>query len=306
MAAPKSETRVQVEGRELTLTNLEKVLYPAVGFTKGQVVDYYRHVAPAILPHLGLRALTLKRYPNGVEGHMFYEKRCPSYAPEWFQTVEVWSGRNKDVVPYCVVDGLPALLWVANTASLELHTSLARAEDPATPTAVVFDLDPGAPATSVECALVALRLRALFEQLGLESVVKSSGSKGMQLYVPLNTATDYDTTKQFALQIAQALEQQTPDEVTSVMKKDLRGGKVFIDWSQNDFHKTTVCAYSLRAKDEPRVSTPLAWDEVEAHAKGRKPTNVHFTADEVRDRIDEHGDLFAPMAELEQNLPALR
>ena len=305
MAKSSTETLVNVEGHEVKLTNLDKVLYPEVGFTKGQVIDYYRAVAPALLPHLGNRPLTLKRYPNGVNESFFYEKQCPKYRPAWFATVPVWSGRNNKTIDYCVVNGLAALVWVANTASLELHTSLSSAEDIDTPTSVVFDLDPGDKASAVDCAAVALRLRSLFDQMGLEAVVKSSGSKGMQLYVPLNSATDYEATKTFALNVAQALEQQTPKLVTSNMKKELRTGKVFIDWSQNDVHKTTVCVYSLRAKERPTVSAPLTWDEVEAAVDHKDADKLFFTADEVRDRIDRLGDLFAPLAGLHQSLPSL-
>jgi bifunctional non-homologous end joining protein LigD len=299
-------TTVAVEGRELTLSNLDKVLYPKTGFTKGQVIDYYTRIAPVLLPHLAGRPLTLKRYPNGVEGHFFYEKRCPSYRPDWFKTAEVWSGRNKGIVAYCVVDDLPSLIWVANTASLELHPSLSKAPDIETPTAVAFDLDPGAPADMVDCARLGLRLRDLFEQMGLQSFPKTSGSKGLQIYVPLNTPAAYESgTKDFALNIARLFEKQFPDEVVHQMKKDLRPGKVLIDWSQNDQHKTTILVYSLRAKERPTVSTPLTWDEVETVVASRDPEQVVFEADDVLKRVEQHGDLFAPVATLQQELPAL-
>jgi bifunctional non-homologous end joining protein LigD len=299
-------TTVDVEGRELKLSNLDKVLYPKTGFTKGQVINYYQRIAPALLNHLAGRPLTLKRYPNGVEGHFFYEKRCPSYRPEWFRTAEVWSDRNKGIVPYCVVDDLASLVWVANTASLELHPSLSLADDIESPTAVAFDLDPGAPADMVDCARIGLRLRDLLSQMGLEAFPKTSGSKGLQIYVPLNTPAAYEGgTKDFALTIARLFEKQFPDEVVHQMKKDLRPGKVLIDWSQNDQHKTTVSVYSLRAKERPTVSTPITWDEVEAVVASGDPESVVFEADQVLERFEAHGDLFAPVATLQQELPAL-
>lgn len=298
-------TLVEVEGRQLKLSNLDKVLYPAVGFTKGQVIDYYSRVAPALLPHLSGRPLTLKRYPNGVDEKFFYEKRCPSHRPDWMKTLSVWSDRNKGEVPYCLVDELASVVWVANMASLELHTSLSR--DPIErPTAVVFDLDPG-PGTGVtECARVALRLREVLGEMGLEMWVKTSGSKGLQPYVPLNTEVTYEGaggTKEFARSLAQRLEKEQPKAVVSRMAKALRAGKVFIDWSQNDMHKTTVCVYSLRAKERPTVSTPVTWEEVEAAAGGSDP--LVFETQDVLARIGEHGDLFAAVETTEQELPAI-
>jgi bifunctional non-homologous end joining protein LigD len=300
--------RVAVEGRQLDLSNLDKVLYPESGFNKGQVINYYQRVASALLPHLAGRPLTLKRYPNGVEGHFFYEKRCPSHRPEWFRTAEIWSDRNRGIVPYCVVDDLPSLVWVANTASLELHPSLSRSDDMPTPTCVAFDLDPGAPADMVDCARIGVRLRALFEQMGLESFPKASGSKGLQVYVPLNTpGVVYEGgSKSFALAVAQLFEKQFPDEVVSQMRKDLRPGKVFIDWSQNDEYKTTICVYSLRARPQPTVSAPLTWDEVSDVADSGDASLVTFDADDVLARVDKLGDLFGPVATLQQELPALR
>ena len=297
---------VDVEGRQLSLSNLDKVLYPETGFTKGQVIAYYRQVAPALLAHLAGRPLTLKRYPNGVDDKFFYEKRCPSHRPDWVQVAPVWSGHNQDTVSYCVVADLATLVWVANLASLELHTSLSRADAIERPTMMVFDLDPGAPATVVECCRVALRLRELFDQMGLQSVAKTSGSKGLQLYVPLNTPVTYEAgTKDFALAVAQLLEKRFPAEVTSNMKKDLRTGKVFIDWSQNDQHKTTVCVYSLRARPHPTVSTPVTWDEVAATAESGDPGSLVFEADDVMARLERSGDLFGCLNEAEQSLPRL-
>jgi bifunctional non-homologous end joining protein LigD len=301
-----ARVEVDVDGRRLSLSNLDKVLYPAAGFTKGQVIDYYTRVAPVLIPHLRDRPLTLKRYPNGVDGKFFYEKNCPGHRPDWVRTEAVWSRRNKANIDFCVVDELPTLVWAANLADLELHTSLSLAKEIARPTMMAFDLDPGPPATIVECSQVALWLREVFAALGLESFPKTSGSKGMQIYVPLNVeGVTYDHTKPFAKTIAQMLEKQHPKLVVSQMKKELRGGKVFIDWSQNDDHKTTVNVYSLRAKEQPTVSTPLLWDEVEEILERGDPDWPVFVSDEALARVEEHGDLFEPVLELEQELPEL-
>ncbi len=294
---------VTVDGRQLKVSNMDKVLYPATGFTKGQVIDYYTRVAPALLPHLQRRALTLKRYPNGVDKQFFYEKNCPSHRPPWVETVSVWSSRNKADVNYCLANDLPTLVWVANLASLELHTSLAHADDIQRPSMLVFDLDPGAPAAMVECARVGLMVREVLDQLGLACFPKTSGSKGLQLCAPLNSAVTFDDTKPFAHALARMLEAREPALVVSQMAKELRGGKVFIDWSQNDVAKTTVCVYSLRARERPTVSTPLTWEEVEAVADKEDPGLVGFEAEAVLDRIERDGDLFAPVAEMEQSLP---
>jgi bifunctional non-homologous end joining protein LigD len=296
---------VEVEGRRLKLSNLDKVFYPAVGFTKGQVIDYYRRVASVLLPHLRDRPLTLKRYPDGVEGPHFYEKQCPSHRPEWIQTAAVWSRRNGREIQFCLANDLPTLIWLANLADLELHTSLSRAEDVKRPNMMVFDLDPGEPAGILECAQVGVALRDLFKGLGLECCPKTSGSKGLQVYVGLNTSVTYDDTKPFAHAIAMLLEKQLPELVVSSMKKSVRGGKVFVDWSQNDDHKTTVCVYSLRARERPTVSTPVRWEEVESAFADRDPDALVFEADAVLERVEAHGDLFAPVLELEQSLPAL-
>ena len=302
--AARSSVDVTVAGRSLKLSNIEKVLYPAVGFTKGQVIDYYTRIAPVLLPHLRRRALTLKRYPNGVDAHFFYEKNCPSHRPEWVETVAVWSTGNQADVNYCLANDLPTLVWVANLASLELHTSLARSDDILRPTMLVFDLDPGPPAAMVECARVGLLVREVLDDLGLVCFPKTSGSKGLQLYAPLNTPVSYDETKPFAHALARLLESRHPHLVVSQMAKDLRKGKVFIDWSQNDPVKTTVCVYSLRARERPTVSTPLTWDEVERVAAKEAPELVVFEADAVHQRVERDGDLFAPVAELQQPLPA--
>ncbi len=293
---------VEVDRRRLKLSNLDKVFYPAVGFTKGQVIDYYRRVAPALLPHLRDRPLTLKRYPDGVEGQFFYEKQCPSYRPDWIQTVTV---RNKREIHYCLANDLATLIWLANLADLELHTSLSRAKDIMRPTMLVFDLDPGEPATIVECTRVGIALRDLFKGLGLDCYAKTSGSKGLQVYVPLNTPVTYDETKPFAHAIAMLLEKQIPDLVVSSMKKSIRGGKVFVDWSQNDDHKTTVCVYSLRARERPTVSMPVGWDEVEEALETGRAEPLVFEADAVVNRVEQHGDLFAPVLDQKQKLPKL-
>jgi bifunctional non-homologous end joining protein LigD len=308
-------TEVTVEDRKLKLSNLDKVLYPEVGFTKGQVIDYYTRVAPALLPHLRGRALTLKRYPNGVDGKFFYEKQCPKHRPDWVRTERIHArgeGRfgKKATGPrdidFCVVDDLPTLVWVANLASLELHTSLAPADDYESPTVVAFDLDPGPPAAILECARVALILRELFEQLGgLECFPKTSGSKGMQVYLPLNSGAKYEQTTPFSKAIAQLLEEQHPDLIVSKQRKELRKGKVLVDWSQNVDFKTTVCVYSLRARARPTVSTPLGWEEVEAACERSDADALSFEADEVLDRVEREGDLFEPVATLRQKLPKL-
>jgi bifunctional non-homologous end joining protein LigD len=294
---------VDIDGRTVSLSNLDKVMYPRAGFTKGHVIDYYTRIAPVLLPHLRGRPLTLKRYPDGVEGQYFYEKQCPSHRPPWVRTADVPT-RSKSI-RFCLAEDLATLVWLANLADLELHTSLATAAAPERPTILAFDLDPGPPATVVECARVALDLRLVFDHLGMAAFPKTSGSKGMQVYVPLNTPADYARTKGFALDLAQLLERRRPELVVSDMRKSLRAGKVLVDWSQNDEHKTTVCVYSLRAREAPTASTPLTWEEVEAVVESGDPDDVAFTSAEVLDRVAEHGDLFAPVLSLEQPLPAL-
>ena len=294
---------VEVEGRRLRLSNLDKVLYPQAGFTKGQVIDYYTRVAPYLLPHLRGRALTLKRYPNGVDAGHFYEKQKPSHAPEWVRSQAIQAGDR--LIDFVLCDDLSTLVWLANLADLELHPSLALAEHPDRPTVLAFDLDPGAPAALAECCEVALLLRDLLSQLDLDCRPKTSGSKGMQIYVPLNTETDYAQTKPFAHGLARLLESRHGDRVVSVMKKSERPGKVFIDWSQNDRHKTTVGVYSLRARERATVSTPLAWDEVEEVAGGGEAEALVLDSSTVLERVEARGDLFSPVLELEQQLPDL-
>ncbi len=297
--ALRNRLQVDVGGHTLSLSNLDKVLYPEVGFTKGQVIDYYTRIAPYVLPHLRDRALTLKRYPNGVEGGHFYEKQCPRHAPDWVR------GEQIGDIRFCVCDDLPTLVWLANLADLELHPSLALVDDSAAPVILAFDLDPGPPATIVECADVAVRLRQALRAIGLECFPKTSGSKGMQVYAPLNTPATYPQTRAVSRAVAVALERAEPDLVVHEMKKSIRGGKVFVDWSQNAEHKTTVGVYSLRAMARPTVSTPITWDEVDAVRESRNPDDLVFTSDAVLARVAEHGDLFAPVAELRQVLPAL-
>jgi bifunctional non-homologous end joining protein LigD len=299
----KRKSLVTVAGRELALSNLGKVLYPEAGFSKGQVIDYYARIAEVLLPHLRGRPLTMKRYPDGVEGPHFYEKRCPSHRPEWVQTARIWSESHKDDIDFCVIEDLPTLIWAANLADLELHSSLSLAAAMDRPTAIVFDLDPGAPADVLDCAQVALWIRGLFEQLGLRSYPKTSGSKGIHLHVPLNTEVTYEQTKPFAKAVAETLEAKFGDRVVASMAKRKRAGRVLIDWSQNDRHKTTVSVYSLRAKPRPTVSTPLEWEELEAALAAADAGRLVFDADQVLRRVNEKGDLHASLLSEKQRLP---
>lgn len=298
-----NRAQLTVDNRKVQVSNLDKVLYPSVGFTKGQVIDYYIRIAPVLLPHLKDRPLTMKRYPDGVEGEFFYEKNCPEHRPKWVKTAPVWSESNDRMMHYCLVQDLPSLVWAANLADLELHTSLSRKEDMARPTMMVFDLDPGAPADIVQCCQVGLWLRDLLSKMKLKAFAKTSGSKGLQIYVPLNTKATYEQTKNLSLAFAQYLEREHPELVTSNMSKAVRKGKVFVDWSQNDQHKTTICVYSLRARQEPTVSTPVTWSEVENCVEKRNPDLLKFRCDQVLNRVEKSGDLFAPVEELKQKLP---
>jgi bifunctional non-homologous end joining protein LigD len=297
---------IEVQGKQLKLSNLEKVLYPATGFTKQQVIDYYVRIAPAMVPHLAERPLTRKRYPNGVDAEFFYEKNAPQHRPDWVKTVPIWSDRNRRTIHYILADDLPTLVWLANLAAIELHPSLALAEDVTCPTMMVFDLDPGPPANMVQCCQVGLWLREIFEHFGLQSFPKTSGSKGLQIYVPLNTPTGYESTKNFSHALAQLLEHEHRDMVVSDMKKQVRTGKVFVDWSQNDEHKTTVAVYSLRAREHPTASTPVTWQEVERALKKKNADLLVFEAKQVVARFEKMGDLFAPVLELKQRLPDLK
>ena len=303
IVAKRTESVVEIQGRQLKLSNLDKVLYPAAGFTKAQLIDYYVRIAPVLLPHLHGRPLTMKRYPEGVGGMHFYEKNCPSHRPEWVKTAPVWSEGNNRWMDYCLIQDLPTLVWAANLADIELHVSLSLAKKILQPTSIVFDLDPGPPADIVLCCQVGLWVREVFQQLGLESFPKTSGSKGLQVYVPLNTSISYDQTKPFAHELAKILERRHPDLVVSDMKKSLRSGKVFVDWSQNDDHKTTVCAYSLRAKERPTVSTPVTWKEVEQCLKKKDPAFLVFDSEQALARVEKTGDLFEPVLSRKQKLP---
>jgi bifunctional non-homologous end joining protein LigD len=297
---------VDIEGRELKLSNLDKVLYPAAGFTKAEIIDYYARIAPVMLPHLEGRPITLKRYPHGVEGEFFFEKRCPKHRPPWIKTATVLAGPQAGDIAFCLCEDLPTLVWLAQLATIEIHPSLSQAKRMASPTVIAFDLDPGPPATIVECCRVGLRVRELFASFDLECFAKTTGSKGLQVYAPLNGRATYETTKPFAQAIARLLEKQTPDEVVSKMSKDLRRGKVFVDWSQNHQRKTTVAVYSLRARERPTASTPVTWDEVEKTAEKGDPDTLRFEAGEVLERVERHGDLFEPVLSLKQKLPRLQ
>jgi len=296
---------VEIAGKHLSLTNLDKVLYPAAGFTKGQVIDYYARIAPVLVPHLAGRPLTLKRYPEGVDQEYFFEKNATKHRPDWVKTTPIWSGGNQRDVNYILADDLPTLVWIANLASIELHPSLSLAKDIATPRMMVFDLDPGPPANIVQCCQVGWWLRAIFEHFSLQSFPKTSGSKGLQIYVPLNTPITYEGTKTFARALAHLLEDEHREMVVSDMKKQLRTGKVFVDWSQNDEHKTTVSVYSLRARERPTVSTPVRWEEVEHALKKKDVSLLVFEAGQVLDRVQKMGDLFEPVLTLKQKLPKL-
>ncbi len=297
------EPVVEIQGRQLKLSNLDKVLYPETGFTKGQVVDYYARVAPVLVPHLAGRPLTLKRYPNGVDREFFFEKNATKHRPEWVQTAPIWSEHNRRTISYILANDLPTVVWMANLAAIELHPSLSGAKEIECPTMMVFDLDPGPPANIVQCAQVGLWLREIFEHLGLQSFPKTSGSKGLQIYVPLNTPARYEDTKPFAHALARLLEDQHRELVVSDMKKELRKGKVLVDWSQNDQHKTTIAVYSLRAREHPTVSTPVKWEEVEQLLKKKDATLLVFEAEQVLKRVEKMGDLFDPALKLKQKLP---
>ena len=301
-----TDREVKVDGRELKLTNIDKVLYPKTGFTKGEMVDYYARIAPAMIPHLKARAVTLHRFPEGVEepSKAFYEKRCPKHRPPWMKTVTVTAGPRAGDIDFCTVGDLPSLVWLAQLATIELHPSLSLARSPTKPTVLAFDLDPGPPADILDCCRVGLRIREMFGRFDLECFPKTTGSKGLQVYLPLNIRTTYDRTKPFARAIAQLLEKQTPDQVLHKMSKEMRKGKVFVDWSQNHRSKTTVAVYSLRAREHPTVSTPVSWDEVERALERGDPDLLRFEAGEVIERFEKNGDLFAPVLELEQKLPS--
>jgi bifunctional non-homologous end joining protein LigD len=302
MGPPAARSEAVIGGRRLSLSNLDKVIYPEAGFTKAEVIDYYVRIAPVMLNHVGDRGVTLKRFPDGVDGKSFFEKRCPSHRPEWVP-VALGPGDRGGPIGYCLLDSAAALAWSANLAALEVHAPMARAVDIETPTMVVFDLDPGLPAAMTECCQVALEIREVLVSLGLQCLAKTSGSKGLQLYLPVNTPTTHEHASSFALAVAQLLEKRHRDRITSVMRKADRPGKVFVDWSQNSRHKTTVAPYSLRARPHPTVSTPVTWQEVEAGAEGEP---LSFETGEVLKRVDDHGDLFAEVLTIRQELPTGR
>lgn len=297
--APSSEVTVQVGDRTLKLTNLEKVLYPETGFTKANVIDYYVRVAPVMLDHIGDRGITMRRYPDGVDQSSFFNKRCPDWRPEWLEAVR-GPGESDGPIDYCRLGEVAAMAWAANLAALEIHAPMARGHDVETPTMLVYDLDPGEGTGIAECCAVAQSLLEVLDAVELQAWPKTSGSKGLQLYVPLNTPHTHEQVSAFARATGQLLERQTPDQITTTMGKNKRVGKVLIDWSQNSRHKTTIAPYSLRARPTPTVSTPLTWDEVAAGVDGAA---LRFEAAHVLDRIEEHGDLFAPAVTLEQTLP---
>ena len=299
-----ANTIITIGDIELKLSNLDKVFY-SNGFTKGEVIDYYIRIAPVLLPHIKDRPMTLKRYPHGADDKFFYQKECPANRPGWFNTVPVWSDGRGTHINFCLIDSLPSLIWATNMAVLELHPSLSFSSNTACPSLMVFDLDPGPPANMVECSEVALMLRSILETYGLRSFPKTSGSKGLQVYVPLNVSSSYEQTKTFSHFLAKALEKHRPDLIVAKMKKDLRAGKVFIDWSQNDEHKTTVSVYSLRAKDHPSVSTPVTWTEVQAVYNEQKPDLLDFDSRQVLERVKLHGDLFAQVLSVKQHVPVI-
>jgi len=283
---------VEVDGRTLTLSNLDKVLYPAAGFTKAQVIDYYLKIAPVLLPHIASRAVTIKRYPEGVDADFFYQKNAPARRPEWVPTAKIaspGSTKSRETIEYLLGGDLPTLIWAANLAALELHTPMWRYPHIGEPDLLVFDLDPGPPATIVECCEVAVLLRPLLSELGFAPVAKTSGGKGLQLYAAVAGVTSQETSD-LAKDLAERLEEERPKLVVSRMTKALRPGKVLIDWSQNNAAKTTIAPYSLRARPQPTVSTPVSWEEVEACTRA---ADLVFTADQVVERVAAKGDLFA-------------
>ena len=296
---------VEIGGRRLSLANLEKNLYPAPGFTKAQILEYYRQMARFILPHLQDRALTFKRYPEGVDQDYFFEKRCPPHHPAWVKTAQVLQddGESRTV---CLVSDLATLMWVENLASLELHVPLARTGSPETPDALVFDLDPGEPANILTCARVALIIRDLLLPLQLTGYVKTSGQKGLHVYVPLNRPeATFEDTKTFTRAVAEIMQKNYPDLVTAKMAKELRQGRVFINWSQNDAKKTMICVYSLRAREKPYVSFPLAWRELEELAGRQDPEKLQIIQGEAVARAEKQGDLFQEVLKKQQKLPHL-
>ena len=303
--AVKSAGMIEVGGRQLKIAKLDRVVFPRAGVTKGELLDYYVRVGDTILAHLRERQLHMHRYPEGVEGPRFWQKGCPEHRPDWMPVAPVWSEAKGATIDFCVVNELASLLWAVNIGSIELHTSLHTRHAMDRPTALAFDLDPGEGVDVLACGAVALRLRALLDGVGLRGVVKTSGSKGLQVYVPLNADATYAQTKPVAKAIAQTLEAESPDRVISRMARAERRGRVLVDWGQNTEHKSMVCAYSVRAKERPTVSTPVSWEEVEAAVAAGDPAALRFEMADVLARIERHGDLFAPVLSVEQDLALL-
>jgi len=303
----KKKNLLEIDGQTIEISNLEKVMFPETGFTKAEVIDYYIRISATLLPHLKDRPLTMKRFPDGIHGQHFYEKDAPKHTPDWVKTFSVprkVEKKGEKDIDFILVNNLATLVWTANLANLEMHVFLSRVPDVHGPTAVVFDLDPGPPADVLSCAQVAVWLKSIFDHFKLKSFAKSSGSKGIQLYIPLNTPVDYDTTSAFAQSFAIALENAHPDLVVSKMAKNLRNGKVFIDWSQNVDFKTTVCVYSPRAKREaPFISMPLEWKELENALAKQNAEAFYFEPEEAIKRVQKIGDLFEPVLTLKQKLP---
>jgi bifunctional non-homologous end joining protein LigD len=295
-------TTIMVGRTRLEVGNLDKVMYPATGLTKGGVLAYYQAIAQVMLPHLTGRPVTVKRYPDGVDGLFFYEKRCPLKRPDWVRGATVRSSTHGSLT-FCTVDNAASLVWMANRAALEFHTYLYRAGHEDEPTMLVFDLDPGAPAGLIDCLDIGLLVRDMLGDLGLRVFAKTSGGKGLHLAVPLTGAT-FAQTKTFARLVAETLARADPRRVVSRMAKAERAGRVLIDWSQNDHGKTTACAYTLRARERPTVSTPVTWDEIEEARRRRRPERLRFETDTVLKRVADLGDLFAPTLTLKQKLPA--
>jgi bifunctional non-homologous end joining protein LigD len=302
MASMPSSGQFDVAGRRLTIRNLDRVVFPRAGTTKADILGYYTRVADTILAHLRGRPLHMHRYPEGVEGPRFWQKACPEHRPTWVQTVPVWSRDKRSDIEFCVIDELATLVWAVNIGSLELHTSLHTRDALHRPTVLAFDLDPGEGVDVLACGAVALRLREALAGIGLHGLVKTSGSKGLQVYVPLNTDVTYDVTKPLARRIAELLEAERPEGVTSRMGRHLRAGRVLVDWGQNTEHKSMVCAYSVRARRHPTVSTPVTWEELEAAVAAGDPAALVFELDDVVRRLDRHGDLFGDVLRLEQRL----
>lgn len=297
------KTMTEIAGRKLSLSNLEKDIYPSHGFTKAHILEYYRRISPFILPHLKDRALTLKRYPDGVEKEFFFEKRCPSHRPSWVATAEI-TQHDEEPITACLVNDLSTLIWVENLAAIELHVPQYRSSSPGTPDFMVFDLDPGDGADILSCAQVALILRDMLEEMKLASYVKTSGQKGLHVFVPLNNQeTTFEDIKKFSKAMAEILQSNYPEMVTAKMAKEYRKGKVFINWSQNDPGKTMICVYSLRAREKPVVSCPLAWKELEETAGRGRPEVLDILHDDAVRRAEKTGDLFRDVLTKKQKFP---